>query len=132
MECDALAAGPRSAERSVAAPDPGGHLNLELRAEGHVYVSVCWKVLDGPEDPAQIQLDVHRSFRDLRRCVLWPGTVLLAVRTLPQWQTLASDLQNIERAFTDQFAFAMFAHADREPFLSSEPFDIAAAKAITG
>ena len=96
-----------------------------------MFATVTWKISDGALHPGDIEVDVHRAFRTLQRCELWPGAALLGVRNFAQWSEVVADLQNIEQVYTTQFSFAIFEHNDRQGFVTSEPFDAAAALAVT-
>ncbi len=97
-----------------------------------MYVSVSWEIIDGADSSQVIRNAVIKCFDGLQRCELLPNTMILAVRTVSQWNTLLANLMGVEFVYGPQFGFTLFEHRTGETFRCSEPYDKVAAQAITG
>ena len=97
-----------------------------------MYVCVAWQVItDDPDEEKAIDRDVMHAFASLQRCEFLHRVGVVRPKTVQDLPTLIANLDNIESIFPLKFGYVLLMHADGERFRCSEPFDVAAAKAVT-
>ena len=97
-----------------------------------MYVCVAWQVTtDDPAEEKAIDRDVSHAFGALPRCGFLRRAGVLRVKTQGEFVDLVANLDNIEAALPLKFGYVILMHTDRDRYRCSEPFDVAAARAVT-
>lgn len=97
-----------------------------------MYLCIAWQIFtDDPARRDQINRDVDRAFATLARAKLLQRIYVVRPTTETELNRLRADLDNIEHAYDNDFGFVMLFHTDRDPYYGSDPFDLAAARAVT-
>jgi hypothetical protein len=97
-----------------------------------MYVTVVWHPLtDDAVLREQMNHAVDLAYGSLTRCKITTRTHVLRPTLATELTTLIANLDGIEQAFNSLFSYAIFFHTDRDPYHCSDPFDVAAARAVT-
>lgn len=97
-----------------------------------MYVCVAWQIIGDDENETNaIERDVDHAFGALPRCALLHRAAVLRPKTTGELTTLIANLDNIEAIVPLKFGYVLLMHTDRDRFRCSEPFDQAAAQAVT-
>ena len=97
-----------------------------------MYLCIAWQIFtDDPSRHAQINHDVDLAFGSIPRARLLPQVAVLRPSIESELTRLRVDLDNVEQAHGSDFGYAMLFHKDRDSYHASDPFDVAAARAVT-
>jgi hypothetical protein len=97
-----------------------------------MYLCVTWQAFtDDAGLRAEIAHAVDLSFGRLQRAKLLAQTIVLRPTTSSEITDLIAHLDGVEQVYGPQFGYILLFHADGERFRCSDPFDVAAARAVT-
>jgi hypothetical protein len=97
-----------------------------------MYLCVTWQLFtDDPVIRDQIGHDIDHAFGTMPRAKIVTRTVVLRPAKQSEIDVLLQELAAVEAVHGSDIGLAVFFHTDGDPFYGSDPFDVAAARAVT-